>query len=103
MLEMLKKGFFMGLGLALMTKEKAEGVINELIKKGEISEKEGKEFVEILMKKSEEAQQELQKKVEVFVQEALRKLDLPSKEEIKEITQRLEAIEKRLEILSKDR
>ncbi len=103
MLEMLKKGFFIGLGLTLMTKEKAEGIINELIKKGTISEKEGKEFIEILMNKSEETQQELQKKVESLVQEAIRKLDLPSKEEIKEIMQRLEAIERCLETLSKDK
>jgi len=100
MLEMLKKGFLMGLGLALMTKEKTESIINELVKKGEISEKEGKEFVEVLMKKSEETQQEMQKKIEALMKEYLCKLDLPSKEELKEITQRLENIEKRLETLS---
>ena len=57
-------------------------------------------MLEVLMKKSEETQQEMQKKIEALMKEYLCKLDLPSKEELKEITQRLENIEKRLETLS---
>jgi polyhydroxyalkanoate synthesis regulator phasin len=61
MLESIKKGFYTGLGLALITKEKAEELAKELVKKGELSEKEGKGFVEEILKKSKEAEQEFEK------------------------------------------
>ncbi len=102
MLEAVKKGFYMGLGLLLVTKERAESLIDDLVKKGEISQKEGEEFVKELTKKSEEAQQEFQKKIETVVTQAIQKLDLPTKTDLEEIIRRLENIERQLEGSKKD-
>jgi len=44
MLEWIKKGFYTSLGLGLITKEKAEELAKEMIRKGQLSEKEGHSF-----------------------------------------------------------
>jgi polyhydroxyalkanoate synthesis regulator phasin len=101
MLELLKKGFYTGLGLALVTKEKAEELAKELVKKGELSEKEGKGFVEEILKKSKEAEKEFEKKAETLVNNAIKKIDVPSKKEFIAITQRLAKLEGEIEDLKK--
>lgn len=101
MLELLKKGFYTGLGLASITKEKAEELAKELVKKGELSEKEGKGFVEEILKKSKEAAQEFEKRAETLVYNAIKKIDVPSKKEFTAITQRLAILEGKIEDLKK--
>ena len=101
MLELLKKGFYTGLGLALITKEKAEELAKELVMKGELSEKEGKGFVVEILKKSKEAEQEFKKKAETLVYNAIKKIDVPSKKEFTAITQRLAILEGKIEDLKK--
>ncbi|CAD7772749.1 MAG: hypothetical protein KIIPBIDF_01178 [Candidatus Methanoperedenaceae archaeon GB50] len=99
MLEWIKKGFYTSLGLGLITKEKAEELAKEMIRKGQLSEKEGHSFVEELLKKSEEAQQELENKVEALVAQAFKKLDIPTREEFQTISQQLSNLEKGLKEL----
>ena len=101
MLELLKKGFYTGLGLALITKEKAEELAKELVKKGELSEKEGKGFVEEILKKSKEAEQDFEKKAETLVYNAIKKIDVPSKKEFTAISQHLAKLEGKIEELKK--
>ena len=55
MIDLIKKTMYLGVGLAYMTKEKVEEISQELIKKGELSATEGKEFIDDLTQKSEEA------------------------------------------------
>ncbi len=99
MLEWIKKGFYTSLGLGLITKEKAEELAKEMIRKGQLSEKEGHGFIEELLKKSEEAQQELENKVEALVAQAFKKLDIPTREEFQTISQQLSNLEKGLKEL----
>jgi polyhydroxyalkanoate synthesis regulator phasin len=40
-MDFVKKSMLIGVGLATLTREKVEQTINELIEKGEMSEKEG--------------------------------------------------------------
>ncbi|RKX61964.1 MAG: hypothetical protein DRP41_07790 [Thermodesulfobacteriota bacterium] len=99
MLEWIKKGFYTSLGLGLITKEKAEELAKEMIRKGQLSEKEGHRFVEELLKKSEEAQQELENKVEALVAQTFKKLDIPTRKEFQAISQQLSNLEKGLKEL----
>lgn len=95
MFDLIKKTMLTGIGLAAMTKDKVEGLAKELIEKGELSEKEGKELVDELLKKSEQAGKELESKIEGLVQEALGKMDLASKKDISQLAARIELLEKK--------
>ncbi|RKY86229.1 polyhydroxyalkanoate synthesis regulator, partial [candidate division KSB1 bacterium] len=54
MFELLKKGVLLGLGAVTLTKEKAEELVDELIKKGELAREERATAIDEFLKKAEE-------------------------------------------------
>jgi polyhydroxyalkanoate synthesis regulator phasin len=97
MYDFIKKGVLLGMGLASMTLEKFESTVEELIRKGELSEKEGKDLVEELKGKSEEVRSDMTKRVEKIVADTLSRLDVPRKAELDELRERVATLEKNRE------
>ena len=94
MFELLKKTIWLGAGLAVMTTEKIEEAVAEIVKKGQLSEKEGKELVADLLEKSKEAKKKLSEKVEKIITLTLQKMNIPSRKEMEELRARLDRLEK---------
>lgn len=94
MFEFIKKAIFIGAGLASMTAEKIEETINEIVKKGDLTEKQGRELIQELKEKSTKAKKELAEKIEKVVNETLQKLHIPTRKEIEELKARIEQLEK---------
>ena len=63
MVNLIKKAFYTGLGLAVLTKEKAEELVKDIAQQAKLSEHEGKELVDSLMKQSDQARTDFQGKV----------------------------------------
>jgi len=93
-MDFIKKSMLIGVGLAALTREKLEQSIDELIKKGEISEKEGKDALDDLVKKSKEARKELTDKVEKTVADTLKKLNIPTRKEYLKLAEKVEQLVK---------
>ena len=83
----------LGIGLASLTREKIESTVDDLIKRGEISEKEGKNLVEELKTRSEETRSEMVKRAEKIVSDALDKVNIPRMEDLNDLRQRIEKLE----------
>ncbi len=81
MFDLFKKTMYTGVGLALLAKEEVDEVAREWVRKSELSEKEGKEFVEKLRKRYEDQQEELEARVEAKVKEIMETMDIASREE----------------------
>ncbi len=98
MLELIKQSMLAGIGLVLKTKDEVEKLAKELIEKGKMSEKEGKNFMEAIREKSDDARNKLEKRVEKIVKEILKKVDVASRDELlalkKEIRELKKAISK---------
>jgi len=94
MLEFIKKAIFIGAGLASMTAEKIEEAVAEIVRKGEISEKQGRDLVQDLKDRSGKARKDLGDRVEKMIEEALQKLKIPSRKEIDELKARIDRLEK---------
>lgn len=93
MLDLIKKSFFSSIGMAYLTKEKVEEIGKKFIKEANLKEEEGKKFVDELLKKSEDARSSFDKAVNEKVELVLKKLNIPSREEISEIKRRLSLLE----------
>jgi polyhydroxyalkanoate synthesis regulator phasin len=93
MFEMIQKGLLIGIGLASLTVDKAEALVKELVKKGDVSEKEGKDLVEDLLKKSEEAKKDTEAKMQEMVRKALDKLNVATKSELAKLEERIKKLE----------
>ncbi|MCG7314805.1 polyhydroxyalkanoate synthesis regulator [Priestia flexa] len=93
MINKLRKGFALGLGLAVTSKEQAEKSLNELVKKGELSQQESKDFLYGLWKKGEETQKEIDQVVQNRIKHLLNEANLVTKEDINELEERLNKLE----------
>ncbi len=94
MTDFLRKGMLMGFGLMSLTREKAEEFMEELVKRGELSEKEGREAVEELVEKSREMKKDLTARIEKTVEEVVGKMNLATKDDLEVLKKRISALEK---------
>ncbi len=94
MLDFLKRTIWIGAGLAAMTAEKIEETVKEIVNRGHMSEKEGKELIDDLIEKSKKAKRDLGERVENAVQETLQRLKIPGRKEVDELKARIEQLEK---------
>ena len=78
-MSIFKNLMHLGLGTFAITKEKAEIMANELIKKGEISKNEGQKLINDLLKKGQKNKKELEGHIEKTLKSALGKLNIPTK------------------------
>ncbi|MBC7361183.1 MAG: phasin family protein [Candidatus Aminicenantes bacterium] len=90
MLDIIKKTILAGLGLISLTREKAEEIAKDLIKRGELAETEEAKFVKDLLEQAEKSKAELEKKLEKTVEAVLTKLNIPTRKEFEELKARVE-------------
>lgn len=94
---MLKQMLYAGIGLAAITKEKAEEVVAELVKKGEMSKEEGKDMLNTFMNRMQEESEKLKQKIDEQVENTISSMNLVRKSELDKILQKLTELEKRLD------
>lgn len=91
--EYLRKGILAGIGLASLTKEKIEEYANKFASENDLTEEEGKKFVDDLKSQAVKQKEDIEKLVENKVEEALEKLKLPSRKEIDGLKERVAELE----------
>jgi len=95
MLDYIRKMTLAGAGLAIMTTEKIQEIMEELVKKGEMTEKEAREAVSEFVEKSKQARKDLEDKIEQMTSGLLNRMNIPTRKEIEEIKERLARLEKK--------
>lgn len=94
MLEFIRKMTLATAGLAMMTTEKIEEFVDELVKKGEMTEKEARDTVSEYLEKSEQIRKDFENKTEELVISFLKRMNIPTRNEIDELKARIEHLEK---------
>jgi polyhydroxyalkanoate synthesis regulator phasin len=94
-MSILKKGLAFGLGLALASKEQVEKLIDELVKKGELSLEESKDIMNQWKQQTEERKAELRRIVREQVKQVIDKFDLVTKDELQQLEQRIRRLEEK--------
>jgi polyhydroxyalkanoate synthesis regulator phasin len=94
MLDFIKKTMLTGIGLAMKTKDELEEWVKEIVNKGELSEKEGKNFLDDLKEKSEKAQKEFEEKMESKFKDLLKKADIATRDEVNDLKIEIEELKK---------
>lgn len=102
MFELLKKALYLGLGAVSLTEEKLRQMLDEMVAQGALGKKEGEELIKEFLQTASENRQKLQKLIEDRVKLVLQELSLVTKEELHQLTHRLEVLEKRVQELEKN-
>lgn len=88
-----------GLGLAWLTKEKAEAFVQELVRQGEMSREEGRELLEELLRRAEIEKDEMQRRIDAEVRRIIKSVGVASREDLRRLEERIEGLEARLQRL----
>ncbi|RKY58840.1 MAG: polyhydroxyalkanoate synthesis regulator [Candidatus Neomarinimicrobiota bacterium] len=90
MLDLFKKAVLMGLGTVTITKEKVEQIVDELIKKGELTEGERSKAIRDFLLKAQEQEKVLDEKVTSIVKKTIEKFDLPTRKDIERLEKKID-------------
>jgi polyhydroxyalkanoate synthesis regulator phasin len=82
----------MGLGAIASVQDKAEEIANQLIERGELKEKDKPEFIKELVEEGEKLKSNLDEKIQSAVDAAIKKLNIPTKDDIDELNKKIDAI-----------
>ena len=88
--DMVNKAFSFGLGAAIVSKEQ---YVDEMVKRGDVSEQESKQMVNDLVQRGEERQKEVEQQINMKVKLRLQEMDIATKEDIARLEQRIAALE----------
>jgi polyhydroxyalkanoate synthesis regulator phasin len=97
MIDLLKKVMFTGLGVASLTKDTLEEIAQDFVKKGKLSEQEGKKFVDELLVRSNESKEAIRAQIDERVQLALQKMNIARSSEIDELKTQIQELRKALD------
>lgn len=96
MKDTIKKGLSLGLGLAVVTKEQAEKVVNELVEKGELSKEESRKYFDDLVAKGQSAKTEIDERINKKFDDFKAEMNVATKEEVEGLKKRVELLETEL-------
>jgi polyhydroxyalkanoate synthesis regulator phasin len=96
MKDLLHKAWLFGAGMFDYTKEKVDGLVQEMIQRGEITRQEGPEAVKQLLARAQEAQQALVEKVKEFTKTTIDEIKVAKASELQALEKRVAALEEAL-------
>src|SRR5512142_2957335 len=96
MLDAFRRAFLVGLGAMSLTRERAQQIIDELVKAGEVQEQEGKDLMDEMLKKAAEVKDDVQKTVTSQLDAAYKRLNLVSVDQLKKMEKRIQELEREL-------
>lgn len=99
--ETLKKLVYAGVGLAAQATEKIEETVNDLVKKGKISDKEGKKIVDDFFKKSEKKKDSYESKFKSAIEDVTEKFNYVKRADYDKLAKKVANLEKQLKTSTK--
>jgi polyhydroxyalkanoate synthesis regulator phasin len=96
MKELLHKAWLFSVGMFDFTKEKVEGLVQEMVLRGEITQQEGPAAVKELLAKAQDAQQALWEKVKDLTKAAIDEINVAKASELEALEKRVAALEEAL-------
>lgn len=95
--DVLKKGFLLGLGAAVTSKEKFESKVKQLVDKNELTQEQAKAVLQQFIEKGETKKGEWQAQQYEQMKKFAQEIGLATKEDINELRARITELESKLE------
>jgi poly(hydroxyalkanoate) granule-associated protein len=101
MRDMLRKVLLATIGAAAIAQEEVEALVNKLIERGEIAEKDGKSLIHEMMEKRKSKTEKIEDEVSKNVADVLKKMNIPSKADVEVLNQKITGLSKKIDELKK--
>lgn len=86
-----------GLGVADFTKEKVEGLVDDMVKRGELSKEESSQAVEKIMAEAKAEQADFTDKITAMIHNAISGMGLARAADLEALEKRVAALEEKLQ------
>ncbi|MGF7048916.1 polyhydroxyalkanoate synthesis regulator phasin [Paenibacillus sp. DS2015] len=96
MSDLFKKAISLGWGLTMVSKEKVEKVVDELVKRGELAPDESKALVSRLIERGEEEQTQFKSVINDQVKKILHEINVPTTRDVTNLEQRIAVLEQKI-------
>jgi polyhydroxyalkanoate synthesis regulator phasin len=90
--DMIRNALLAGFGV----QEKVKEIIDDLVKKGELSESQGAKLVKEWTEKVEKNTEDVSKSISEIISKTLEKMNLPSKDDIEKLQGKIDALDVRV-------
>lgn len=104
-LEAARNVFLASIGAVVVAQEEIEVVVNKLVERGELAEKEGrnlvKDVVEKRKQKAERARSGVSSELDNRIEEVIHRLNMPTKRDIDALSAKIAALSAKIDELSK--
>jgi polyhydroxyalkanoate synthesis regulator phasin len=97
--DLIERVFLLGVGAAALTKDRVQELVEDLVRRGQLSGDEGREVADRLIARSREEAKAAAKKADSSLQGAYREMGLVTRREIEDIEFRLRQLEHRVQLL----
>jgi polyhydroxyalkanoate synthesis regulator phasin len=94
--EFWRKAKSFSLGLADFTKEKVEGLVDEMVKRGELTQEESAQAVAKIMEQAKEEQADIAEKITAMMKNAVSGMGLARAADLEALEKRVAALEEKL-------
>jgi polyhydroxyalkanoate synthesis regulator phasin len=96
MSDLFKKAVSLGWGLTVVSKEKVEKIVNDLVTRGELAPDESKALVNRLIERGEEEQGQFKSVIHEQVDRILKELHVPTGSDVTSLEKRIAVLETRI-------
>ena len=98
---LLRKTVMATIGAAVIAEEEIVALINRLVERGEIAEKDGKKLIQEMLDKRKGKTTKIETEINKNVQGVLERLDIPTKADVEGLSQKIAALSKKIDELKK--
>jgi polyhydroxyalkanoate synthesis regulator phasin len=91
--DQLERSVLLGMGLISLTREKAQKMVEEMMKQGEVARDEVKELTDRLVERGREERQAVRGMIEEEVDTTLKDMRLATQQELQQLQARVETLE----------
>jgi poly(hydroxyalkanoate) granule-associated protein len=101
MAEMLRKVMLATIGAAVIAQEEIEALINRMIERGEIAEKDGKKLMHEMMDKRKSKTIKVEDEINKNIADVLERMNIPTRTDIDALSQKINGLSKKIDDLKK--
>ncbi len=87
---MLKDLIYLGVGSALLAKEKVDEELTQLIEKGKVSKEEAQKLAEEAKERAEQEEEQMKNRLKEMIKEVIQDMDLATKSDIDRVIKKIE-------------
>ncbi len=97
--DLIERTFLAGMGAAALTKDRVHELVEDLVRRGQLSSDEGRDVIDRLVARSREEARTVIQRADSSLQGAYRDLGISTKRELEDLDFRIRQLEMRVQLL----